>query len=88
MFSTSGLTLECHIQLPHNTELIEVFQCKKETKSKYLLTHIKPAMKAMSCSNKVSLRTNETGLLCFQYMIKTDDGVVCFIEYYVCMKLL
>lgn len=83
MLSTNGIAGDCHVQLPHNNELIEIFQCKKEAKSKYLLPHIKPAMKAMSCSNKVSLRTNEAGLLCFQYMIKTEDGVNCFIEYYV-----
>ncbi|KAL7300557.1 cell cycle checkpoint protein RAD1 [Trichogramma pretiosum] len=83
MISTKGLAGECHVQMPHNTEMIETFQCKKEAKSKYLLPHIKPAMKAMLCSNKVSLRTNESGLLCFQYMIKTDDGVNCFIEYYI-----
>ncbi|XP_023245775.1 cell cycle checkpoint protein RAD1 [Copidosoma floridanum] len=83
MLSTVGVAGECHVELPHNTELIETFQCKKEAKSKYLLSHIRPAMKAMSCSNKVSLRTNEASLLCFQYMIKTDDGIVCFIEYYI-----
>ena len=83
MISTKGVAGECHVQMPHNTELIETFQCKKEAKSKYLLPHIKPAMKAMLCSNKVSLRTNESGLLCFQYMIKTDDGINCFTEYYV-----
>ena len=88
MISTKGTVGECHVELPHNTELIETFQCKKEAKSKYLLPHIKPAMKAMFCSNKVSLRTNEAGLLCFQYMIKTDDGTNCFIEYYVSFYVL
>ncbi|XP_016838743.1 cell cycle checkpoint protein RAD1 [Nasonia vitripennis] len=83
MISTRGTASEVQVELPHNTEMIETFQCNKEAKSKYLLPHIKPAMKAMSCSNKVSLRTNEAGLLCFQYMLKTDEGVNCFIEYYI-----
>ncbi|XP_011498478.1 PREDICTED: cell cycle checkpoint protein RAD1, partial [Ceratosolen solmsi marchali] len=83
MISTKGTIGECHIELPHNTELIETFQCKKESKSKYLLKHMGRAMKAVPFSNKVSLRTNEAGILCFQYMIKTDNDVNCFIEYYV-----
>ncbi|XP_058805989.1 cell cycle checkpoint protein RAD1 [Phymastichus coffea] len=85
VFSTSGVAGDCHIQLPatHNTELIETFQCKKEATSKYMLSHIKPAMKALFCSNKVALRTNEEGLLCFQYMIKTENGINCYIEYYI-----
>lgn len=86
MISTKGIAGDCYVQLPHNTELIESFQCKKEAKSKYLLSHIKPAMKAMMCSNKVCLRTNDVGLLCFQYMLKTEDGVNCFIEFYVSQK--
>ncbi|KAJ8679080.1 hypothetical protein QAD02_014867 [Eretmocerus hayati] len=83
VMGTSGIAGECRVQFPHNTDLVETFHCKKESRSKYLLAHLKPAMKAMMYSNKVSLRTNDSGLLGFQYMIKTDDGINCFIEYYV-----
>ncbi|XP_031776506.1 cell cycle checkpoint protein RAD1 [Apis florea] len=81
--STAGLAGICHIELPHDGELIDNFQCTSTATSSYKLTHIKPAMKALSCANKVSLRTDSFGLLCFQYMVKTDEGHTCYIEYYI-----
>ncbi|EZA53970.1 Cell cycle checkpoint protein RAD1, partial [Ooceraea biroi] len=81
--STNGLGGTCHIDLPHESSLIDTFQCTSTAISNFKLSHIKPAMKPLSCANRVSLRTNDAGLLCFQYMIKTENGHTCFIEYYV-----
>ncbi|XP_011140010.1 cell cycle checkpoint protein RAD1 [Harpegnathos saltator] len=81
--STDGLGGICHIDLPHDSDLVDTFQCTSTTTSSFKLTHIKPAMRALSCANKVSLRTDTTGILCFQYMIKTEDGHTCYIEYYI-----
>lgn len=81
--STDGLAGICHVDLPHDGELVDSFQCTSTASSSYKLAHIKPAMKALSCANKVSLRTDICGLLCFQYMIKTDEGHTCYIEYYI-----
>lgn len=39
-------------------------------------------MKPLQVSNKVSVKMDERGLLCFQYMIKTEDNNACFVEYY------
>ncbi|XP_066585996.1 cell cycle checkpoint protein RAD1 [Prorops nasuta] len=80
--TTDGIASICHVDLPHDGDLVETFQCKNMAKSKYRLAHIKPAMKALSFANKVSLRTDDCGLLCFQHMVKTDDGHTCYIEYY------
>ncbi|KAL6437863.1 hypothetical protein ACFW04_004293 [Cataglyphis niger] len=81
--STNGLGGICHIDLPHNSALIDTFQCTSTATSSFKLAHIKPAMKALSCANKVCLRTNSTGILNFQYMIKTENGHTCYMEYYV-----
>ncbi|XP_076642109.1 cell cycle checkpoint protein RAD1 isoform X1 [Halictus rubicundus] len=81
--STAGLAGICHIELPHDGDLVENFQCTLTAASSYKLSHIKPAMKALQYANKVSLRTNTSGLLCFQYMVQTDEGHTCYIEYYV-----
>lgn len=81
--STNGLAGLFHIKLPHDGELIDNFQCTSLATTSYRLSHIKPAMKALSYANKVSLRTDECGLLCFQYMVKTDEGRTCYIEYYI-----
>ncbi|XP_076224856.1 cell cycle checkpoint protein RAD1 isoform X1 [Nomia melanderi] len=81
--STAGLAGICHVELPHDGDLVDSFQCASTATSSYKLSHIKPAMKALACANKVSLRTDVCGLLCFQYMVKTDEGHTCYIEYYV-----
>ncbi|OAD57181.1 Cell cycle checkpoint protein RAD1 [Eufriesea mexicana] len=81
--STAGLAGLCHIELPHDGELVDNFQCTSKAISSYKLSHIKPAMKALSCANKVSLRTDTCGLLCFQYMVKTEETHICYIEYYI-----
>ncbi|XP_076760698.1 cell cycle checkpoint protein RAD1 isoform X1 [Xylocopa sonorina] len=81
--STAGLGGICHIELPHDGDLIDNFQCTSTATSSYKLAHIKPAMKALSYANKVSLRTDTCGLLCFQYMVKTDETHTCYIEYYI-----
>ena len=78
-----GIGSVCHIDLPHDNDLIDTFQCTTTITSKIKLEYIKLAMKALSCASKVSLRTNNAGLLCFQYMIKTENGNTCYMEYYV-----
>ncbi|KAK0166908.1 hypothetical protein PV327_004377 [Microctonus hyperodae] len=67
--STEGLAGECRIELPHDSELIDTFECKAEATFCYQYSHIKPATKALLCANKVSLKTDKDGLLCFQYMV-------------------
>ncbi|XP_011304210.1 cell cycle checkpoint protein RAD1 [Fopius arisanus] len=79
---TDGLAGECRIELPHDSDLVDSFDCKNEASFYYRFSHMKPAMKALGCANKVSLRTNDVGLLCFQYMVKTDEGHTCYVEYY------
>lgn len=81
--STNGLGGICHIDLPHDSALIDTFQCTSTATSSFKLAHIKPAMKALSCANKVCLRTSSAGILNFQYMIKTENGHTCYMEYYV-----
>jgi hypothetical protein len=51
---------------------------------RYKLSHVKPSSKSLAVSQKVSIRTDDRGLLCFQYMIPADNHK-CFIEYCVSM---
>ncbi|XP_015592921.1 cell cycle checkpoint protein RAD1 [Cephus cinctus] len=81
--STDGIAGECRIELPRDSDLVESFECNTTANSCYKLAHIKPAMKALYCANKVSMRTDDCGLLCFQYMVKTDAGQTCYVEYYI-----
>ena len=49
----------------------------------YQLTLLKPSTKALSQANKVCIRTDARGFLSLQYMIRLDDGEICFVEYLV-----
>ncbi|XP_012280429.1 cell cycle checkpoint protein RAD1 [Orussus abietinus] len=81
--TTAGVAGDCRIEIPHNSQLVDIFECTIRATSCYKLAHIKPAMKALSHANKVSLRTDNCGLLCFQAMVKTEEGHVCYVEYYI-----
>ncbi|XP_043463822.1 cell cycle checkpoint protein RAD1 isoform X2 [Leptopilina heterotoma] len=80
--TTNGLAGDCTIEVPHDSELVDSFECKATTSSNYKLQHIKPVVKALACSHQVSIKTDDRGLLCFQYMVKTEEGQTCFIEYF------
>ncbi|XP_043270522.1 cell cycle checkpoint protein RAD1 [Venturia canescens] len=81
--STHGLGGLCRIELPHDSDLVSYFKCKGPTTFGYKFSHIRPTMKALSCASKVSIRTDEYGLLSFQYMVKSDNGTLCYVEYYI-----
>ncbi len=50
---------------------------------RYKISLLKPSVKALMLSSRVSIRTDRRGFLSMQYMIKTEDGQVCFVEHFV-----
>ena len=44
---------------------------------------MKPCIKPLAISHKVSLRIDDTGLACFQFMVKMEDNHSCYIEFFV-----
>jgi hypothetical protein len=50
---------------------------------RYKISLLKPSVKALLQSTRVSVRTDNRGFLSMQYMIKTEDGQVCFVEFFV-----
>lgn len=81
--STGSVAGECRSEIPRDSDLIDVFQCHATATSSYKLAHIKPVTKAFAHSTKLSLRTDQYGLLCFQFMLKTEEGRTCYIDYYI-----
>lgn len=51
---------------------------------RYKISLLKPSTKALALSCKVSIRTDAQGFLSLQYMIRNEDGQICFVEYYCC----
>ncbi|XP_054281578.1 cell cycle checkpoint protein RAD1-like isoform X2 [Macrosteles quadrilineatus] len=78
--TTKGLAGDCQVHILHTSEMIEAFQCTKEIRSRF--SQIRPAMKPLAISVKVSVRTDDVGLLCLQFMIQTEAKQLCYIEYY------
>ncbi|GLH03962.1 Putative cell cycle checkpoint protein RAD1 [Gryllus bimaculatus] len=79
--STHSIGGDCRVDIPKDCDMIESFQCTSLTAAKYKLSHIKPSCKPLSLSQKVSISTDERGLLCFQYMIRIEN-YNGYIEYY------
>src|SRR6218665_2529845 len=50
---------------------------------RYKIALLKPSVKALMVSTRTSIRTDNRGFLSMQYMIKMDEGQVCFAEYFV-----
>lgn len=44
---------------------------------------LRPSSKALGLSTRISMRTDARGFLSLQYMIRNEDGQICFVEYFV-----
>ncbi|XP_063312915.1 cell cycle checkpoint protein RAD1 [Pelobates fuscus] len=82
--STFGNAGSAHLDYPKDSDLIEAFQCTQTQTNRYKISLLKPSTKALALSCKVSIRTDNRGFLSLQYMIRNDDGQICFVEYYCC----
>ena len=50
---------------------------------RYKISLLKPSVKALMVSTRTSVRMDTRGFLSMQYMIRLDDGQICFAEYFV-----
>nr|XP_054748059.1 cell cycle checkpoint protein RAD1-like [Lytechinus pictus] len=67
---------------PKDSDMVESFQCTQTQSVRYKLCLLKPSIKALMQSSKVSIRTDNRGFLSLQYMIRNEDGQISFVEYY------
>ncbi|KAM6230552.1 cell cycle checkpoint protein RAD1 [Porphyrio hochstetteri] len=82
--STFGNAGSTHVDYPRDSDLIEAFHCNQTQTNRYKISLLKPSTKALALSCKVSIRTDVQGFLSLQYMIRNEDGQICFVEYYCC----
>lgn len=80
--STFGNAGSTHSDFPKDSDMIESFTCTQTKTNRYKISLLKPSVKALGLSTRVSIRTDNRGFLSLQYMIKNEDGQVCFVEYY------
>ncbi|XP_076034906.1 radiation insensitive 1 [Oratosquilla oratoria] len=72
------------VDIPKESDMVENFSCTQTTIYRYKLALIRPSVKPLIASQKVSVRTDERGFLCLQFMIKTEDNHICFVEFFCC----
>ncbi|CAI9724797.1 cycle checkpoint RAD1-like [Octopus vulgaris] len=80
--STFGNAGRTHSDFPRDSDMIESFQCQATQTNRYKISLLKPSVKALTISSRVSIRVDKRGFLSLQFMIKNEDGQVCFVEFY------
>ncbi|XP_059171940.1 cell cycle checkpoint protein RAD1-like [Physella acuta] len=81
-FSTFGNAGSTHSSFPKDSEMVESFMCSQTQTNRYKINLLKPSVKALTISTRISIRTDTRGFLSLQYMIKIEDGQICFVEFY------
>uniref|UniRef100_A0A3Q1CF03 RAD1 homolog (S. pombe) n=1 Tax=Amphiprion ocellaris TaxID=80972 RepID=A0A3Q1CF03_AMPOC len=82
--STFGSSGNAHYDYSKDSDMMELFRCTKTQTNRYKMSLLKPSTKALALSCKVSVRTDSRGFLSLQYLVRNDDGQICFVEYYCC----
>ncbi|XP_037121408.1 cell cycle checkpoint protein RAD1 [Syngnathus acus] len=82
--STFGNSGSAHYDYPKDSDMMELFNCTSAQINRYKMSLLKPSTKALALSSKVSVRTDSRGVLSLQYLVRNDDGQICFVDYYCC----
>ncbi|XP_076815612.1 cell cycle checkpoint protein RAD1-like [Clavelina lepadiformis] len=82
--STFGTLGQSHHDIPNTSDMVEFFECNQTQSNRYRLSLLKPSVKAVNLATKVCVRMDHRGFLSLQYMIKNENGQICFVEYYCC----
>ncbi|XP_061554989.1 cell cycle checkpoint protein RAD1 isoform X2 [Phyllopteryx taeniolatus] len=82
--STFGNAGSAHYDYSKDSDMMELFHCTTTQNNRYKMALLKPSTKALALSCKVSVRTDSRGVLSLQYLVRNDDGQICFVEYYCC----
>uniref|UniRef100_A0A3Q2X0H5 RAD1 homolog (S. pombe) n=1 Tax=Haplochromis burtoni TaxID=8153 RepID=A0A3Q2X0H5_HAPBU len=82
--STFGNAGNAHYDYSKDSDMMELFKCTETQTNRYKMSLLKPSTKALALSCKVSVRTDNRGFLSLQYLVRNDDGQICFVEYYCC----
>lgn len=80
--SSSSDSNDFQIDYNKDSKLIEMFECKQTQVNRYRTSLFKMCLKPLPLSNKVSIRTDDRGFICMQYLMKTEEDYTCFTEYY------
>jgi cell cycle checkpoint protein len=79
--SSSGPLGSATVEFSKDPQLLETFQVPRKTVNTYKYSLIKGASRAMALATKVSIRSDEQGVLSLQFMIEVDGGGISFVDF-------
>ena len=79
--SSSGPLGTTTVEFSKDSQLLETFQVPVRIVNTYKYSLIKSASRAMSIATKVSIRSDEQGVLSLQFMIETEGGGISFVDF-------
>ena len=79
--SSSGPLGSATVEFSKDPQLLETFQVPRRTVNTYKYSLIKEASRAMAIATKVSIRTDEQGVLSLQLMIEVEVGGFSFVDF-------
>ena len=82
--SSFGIMGDTHVDVPSNSEYIEVFDCTETQRYRYKVNFIKHSLKALAASSKIALRIADSGVMSIQFLIPIPElAKMAFVEFYV-----
>lgn len=72
-----------NVEVDRLSDSVLMFSCKQTTVTKYNMSYIRLLFKALTLSNKVAIRTDNSGLLNIQLATFNVDNAQAYIEYYI-----
>ena len=79
--SSSGPLGSATVEFSKDPQLLETFHVPRRTVNTYKYSLIKGASRAMGIAAKVSIRSDEQGVLSLQFMIDVEGGGVSFVDF-------
>ena len=79
--SSSGPLGSATVEFSNDPQLLETFHVPRRTVNTYKYSLIKGASRAMAIAAKVSIRSDEQGVLSLQFMIDVEGGGVSFVDF-------
>lgn len=81
--SLGVIQAESNVEIAKTSDMFITFLCRMASTTKYKMSHIRLAMKALSLATKVALRNDRSGLLGLQIMVMSEGDSQIYIEYFI-----
>ncbi|KAL6713890.1 checkpoint clamp complex protein Rad1 [Lecanora helva] len=79
--SSTGPLGSATVEFSKDPQLLETFQVPSRTVNTYKYSLIKGAGRAMAIASKVSIRSDEQGVMSLQFMIEVESGGFSFVDF-------